>query len=299
MRFQQPIALTATSLTKLSPGVGQPGVHLGVWPQENGFSLWGVTRQLPALCLVVDIAQPGFLVVKHQRVEGTGKFANVAVLQGEQVKLVETHNYYLEDDPPQLQSLLGLAPGRASQSVNVLLQLAVAMRGHGRGGSLLVVPSGSEQWRESMVHPISYPVASAFRGLPTYLSRQVMDKNQHPWQGTLHQQVEMLAGLTTIDGATMMSDEYELLAFGAKIRRRQGKPWVKQLLVREPVRGNKAVCVHPSKYAGTRHLSAAQFVHDQPDALALIASQDGRFTIFGWSPAQQIVQAHRIDSLLV
>ncbi len=119
-----------------------------------------------------------------------------------------------------------------------------------------------------MVHPISYPVASAFRGLPHLLKQAGNGQNHHPWQGTLHQQVEMLAGLTAIDGATIMSDEYELLAFGAKIRRRQGKPWVKQLLVREPVRGNKAVCVHPSKYAGTRHLSAAQFVHDQPDALA-------------------------------
>ena len=33
---------------------------------------------------------------------------------------------------------------------------------------------------------------------------------------------------------------------------------------------------------GTRHLSAAQFGHDQRDSIALVASQDGRFTVFAW-----------------
>jgi hypothetical protein len=40
-------------------------------------------------------------------------------------------------------------------------------------------------------------------------------------------------------------------------------------------------------------------VHDQQDALALVASQDGRFTIFAWSSCEQMVQAHRIETLLL
>jgi len=46
-------------------------------------------------------------------------------------------------------------------------------------------------------------------------------------------------------------------------------------------------------------LSAAQFVHDQRDASALVASQDGRFTIFTWSPSQECVHAHRVEALLL
>ncbi|MNR66689.1 hypothetical protein D3C85_1903110 [compost metagenome] len=57
--------------------------------------------------------------------------------------------------------------------------------------------------------------------------------------------------------------------------------------------------MHPAKLGGTRHLSAAQFVHDQRDATALVASQDGHFTIYTWSPQQSRVQAHRIDTLLL
>jgi hypothetical protein len=57
--------------------------------------------------------------------------------------------------------------------------------------------------------------------------------------------------------------------------------------------------MHPSRLGGTRHLSAAQFVHDQREAMALVASQDGRFTIFAWSPRESRVHAHRVETLLL
>jgi hypothetical protein len=57
--------------------------------------------------------------------------------------------------------------------------------------------------------------------------------------------------------------------------------------------------VHPSELGGTRHLSAAQFVQDQRDSVALVASQDGRFTIFAWAPNEQAVRAHRVETLLL
>ena len=55
----------------------------------------------------------------------------------------------------------------------------------------------------------------------------------------------------------------------------------------------------PAQIGGTRHLSAAQFIFDQRDATALVASQDGRFTVFKWSPTEQFVHAHRVDALLL
>ena len=42
---------------------------------------------------------------------------------------------------------------------------------------------------------------------------------------------------------------------------------------------------------GTRHISAAQFAQDQHDAVALVASQDGRFTVFAWSSRDGLVHA--------
>jgi hypothetical protein len=102
-----------------------------------------------------------------------------------------------------------------------------------------------------------------------------------------------------VDGATIINDRYDLRAFGAKILRRRGSPVVEQVVVTEPIVGGSAETVHPTRLGGTRHLSATQFVHDQRDALALVASQDGRFTVFAWSPCEESVHAHRIEALLL
>ena len=62
---------------------------------------------------------------------------------------------------------------------------------------------------------------------------------------------------------------------------------------------NSTDVVHPTRLGGTRHLAAAQFVQDQQSALALVASQDGRFTVFAWSPCEAMVHAHRVETLLL
>ena len=111
--------------------------------------------------------------------------------------------------------------------------------------------------------------------------------------------VDTIGGTTAVDGATIINDRYEVLAFGAKIRRREGSAPVDKWIVTEPVVGNLPVVVHPTEHGGTRHLSAAQFVYDQRDALALVASQDGKFTVFAWSPCEEMVHAHRVESLLM
>jgi hypothetical protein len=102
-----------------------------------------------------------------------------------------------------------------------------------------------------------------------------------------------------VDGAVVLSDTYDVLAFGAKIVRTESGALLEEVLVREPIVGNAPVKVDPSELGGTRHLSAAQFVFEQRDSLALVASQDGRFTVFGWSPRAQTVLAYRVEALLL
>ncbi len=183
-------------------------------------------------------------------------------------------------------------------ALNVQIQLALSMRRHGRGGILLVVPSQSDAWRASIVHPIRYSVEPAYWELRQLLEQQggVID---HEWTEATSRAIDALAGLTAVDGATLITDRYELLAFGAKITRRSQSATVEQVVVTEPIEGAIAECMHPEQLGGTRHLSAAQFVHDQRSAVALVASQDGRFTIFAWSPSDDAVHAHRVEVLLL
>ena len=112
---------------------------------------------------MLEVVEPGLIVVKHHRGEQSGKYVNVAVLEGDQIKVVDESASSLPDCPDLVTSLLGFdSPASWVDSVNVLVQLAVSMRSHGRGGSLLIVPPNSDAWRESIVHPIRYAVSPPF-----------------------------------------------------------------------------------------------------------------------------------------
>jgi hypothetical protein len=299
LRFAHPLRLEPATLAKVAPAVERPGIHLGVARVDGRFSVWGATRMLPAYCLVLEVAAPGLLVIKQHRGGDQTKFANIAVLEADQVKIVDEEASSLPDCPSLLSSLLGFdTPASWSDSVNVLVQLSVSMRAHKRGGLLLVVPAGSDRWRESIIAPIAYELNPPFSVLADLMLHTAIDRDRL-WQDALGRAIEGIAGLTAVDGATIVTDTHELLAFGAKITRRRGSPPVELAAVTEPIEGGAPTIGHPSSLGGTRHLSAAQFVHDQRDAVALVASQDGRFTVFAWSPCEDMVHAHRVEALLL
>jgi hypothetical protein len=206
----------------------------------------------------------------------------------------------------------GASTDRTHSSLNVMVQLAVSMRAHRRGGLLIVVPPGSDAWRDSIVQPINYGADPPFAELAhlveadlppspsaDHRSRGEGGQAGPDWAESIGRAVEAVAGLTAVDGATLMTSKYEVLAFGAKIVRRRGQPPIEQMTVTEPIEHNTPMVINPATFGGTRHLSAAQFVHDQRDAVALVAGQDGRFTVFGWSPCIDMVHAHRVETLLL
>ncbi|MGH7521140.1 MAG: putative sensor domain DACNV-containing protein [Gemmatimonadales bacterium] len=279
---ERPLGLDPTTLTKLAPAVERPGIHLGVWENGGELAVWGATRTIPPLCFVLEVIEPGLLVIKHRRADPGGKFANLAVLEGDQVKIVDAEGTLASECPDFVTTLLGFDPASGNPE-NVLLPLALSMRAHKHGGSLLVVPRDTDAWRRSIVS-VPYTVVPPFARLRDGASKEAIDA---------------IGGLTAVDGAVILNDRWDVLAFGAKIGRTELGPFVEEVLVREPILGHRPVTVHPSELGGTRHLSAAQFVHEQRDSLALVASQDGRFTVFGWSLRAGMVHAYRVEALLL
>jgi hypothetical protein len=164
---------------------------------------------------------------------------------------------------------------------------------------MLVVPSTAGTWTDSIVQPISYGVTPPFTELSELAKERPDEPRRKMWREALDDSVNAVASLTAVDGATIVNTDYDLLAFGAKIVRKKGSAQVEQVTVTEPIEGGAPSVVNPSVLGGTRHLSASQFVHDQRDALALVASQDGRFTVFAWSPCESMVHAHRVETLLL
>lgn len=299
MLFERSIGLDAHALAKLAPAVERPGIHLGVWLEDGVPRVWGAMGAVPTLTFVLEVAGPGLLVLKYRRGDELDKYGTIAVLEGERAKLIDEAGASLPDCPDLLSNLLGFDTMAVSVGTNVLVQLAISMRAHRRGGSLIVVPSESMAWRESTAQPIPYAV-QPYPGLADLLCASEAERPEDPaWRDGVRRAVDAVAGLTAVDGATIMNTRHELLAFGAKLVVRRGADRVERVGLTAPVVGNRAEVVDPAALGGTRHLSAAQFVHDQRDALAMVASQDGKFTVLAWSPCDAMVHAHRVEMLLM
>ncbi|PYQ24877.1 MAG: hypothetical protein DMF79_00630 [Acidobacteria bacterium] len=299
LMFAAALPLGPRALARLAPAVERPGIHLGVWRERGELVVWGTTRAIPPLCFVLEVLGAGLMVVKHRPNEDSTKFQNVAVFEGEHVKVLSPQSVDVADHPLLLKSLIEpQAPASPDDPVDVLLRIAVSMRAHKRGGTLLMVPAASDAWRESIVQPIAYAVVPPFTELADLVRDPAADGASRK-EGALGRVVDAVAGLTAVDGATLLTDHYELLAFGVKIGRPDGRPRVERVELSEPIEGGTPAVVNPLQLGGTRHISAAQFAQDQPDSVALVASQDGRFTIFAWSRRDGLVHAHRVETLLL
>src|SRR6185437_13099346 len=89
LAYLPPEAAGTALLVERPLAVERPGIHLGVWKNGGGdLAVWGATRTIPPLCFVVEVIEPGLLVIKHRRADPDGKFANVAALEGDVVKIV-------------------------------------------------------------------------------------------------------------------------------------------------------------------------------------------------------------------
>jgi hypothetical protein len=286
--FERPLPLEPDLLTRVAPAVERHGIHLGVWRKQGELGVWGATRGIPFLCFVVEVAAPGLLVIKHHNGSETRKFINVAVLEGDRIKMIDQRISERPDSPQLLRSLLQFdSSASGMKSVIQIVRLAISMREHGRGGTLLIVPADTESWRSSIMQPMPYAVSPP--------SVRLADLEGE----AAAQAILTIGGLTAVDGAAVLTSRYELLGFGAKIVRQPGARTVEQVLLGEPICGATPTLVHTGELGGTRHLSAAQFVQDQRDAVALVASQDGRFTVFEWSPIEAMVHAYRVETLLL
>jgi hypothetical protein len=297
--FGNRIRLTPHNLTKLAPAVESPGIHLGVWFENDELYVWGTTLAIPGICFVLEVIEPGLLVIKHSRTDGFGKFVNIAVLKGDEIKIIDEQNTGLINCPALMDSLMGMPSPFVDGSVNVMVELASSMRIHGRGGLVLIVPEHTDNWQDSIIQPMSYPVVPPFTGVTKLMKQDKCERSKTDWQEALLRSIDIVGGFTAVDGATVINRNYELLAFGAKVARSGMSLPVDQIITTEPVMDGTPTLMHPGQNGGTRHLAAAQFIYDQRDAIALVASQDGRFTIFAWSPTLEMVHAHRIDILLL
>jgi hypothetical protein len=179
------------------------------------------------------------------------------------------------------------------------------MRAHGHGGTLLVV-SKNDSWINSIHQPMIFAGSSYEKVKDDLKSRdeafeQEMEAKR--WfftserynriRDTAQRSLGLVGQLTAIDGATIVNYDLSVFAFGVKIKPINAEERPNRVLTSEPFEESEQEEIEISELGGTRHQSAAQFVFDQRDSMAIVSSQDGRVSVLAWEPEKQMVAVTR------
>ncbi|MGL1931043.1 MAG: hypothetical protein OCC45_04695 [Desulfotalea sp.] len=299
--FDEPINFDVKHLVKLGAALENPQADISVWPDKTkALVIWGFrTRSievlLPTLC--VEAMSPGNVLITF-----AGK--SLAALSGNEAFFTD-HSSLMRTIIPKLSS------PNDKQSDNILylmrymslLNTAKEMLTHARGGTLLVVPEGSE-WQRSVDTPVPYTGGAIFLGSdydvtkkPSLLTsvknffggssqnKSIIERESiEHLSRQLNQQCKNIAKLTAVDGALVMSFDRFIYCFGAKINTGQCNTPLPNIHVHKLIEGDSGSTMNLRDLGGTRHQSAAYFANAQPGAVAIVVSQDGHVSFITSDP---------------
>lgn len=313
--FATPVAYDESEIAKLAPAVPRGGC-LALSGASGGLSIWGFGRSRPGTwvdTVTIEVSEPGTVRV------GVGPFQPFAVLNGRSNPIIEgTHinlAHYLQR---VLRKALPADDMLETQAVwrecLALADLARMIVADGHGGIVLIVPSETGVWSESL-SPFAYRFAApdttirdvirlelndgVAQGkmlqrlsealIPDDLKNLVLGALTPRWGG-MGRGVRATASLAGVDGAIVMTQDLRVLGFGAKIViRSHAAP---RVCIFRPEPGSQAVVPSPlEEIGGTRHQSAARFTATNKDTVAVVISQDGHMSVMHWD--------EQIDSVAV
>jgi hypothetical protein len=293
--FDNAISLNPRNLVKLGSALESTFSDICVCSDQKGrLQIWGL-RMRPHSHLTknlwIQVLGPGHILIIC-----FGK--TIAALIGNQAVFVNQNSLFKTILPKIFSSSTkNIHDILKVHRFNTLLYIAQAMRAHEHGGTLLVVPEGTT-WKESIRHPVSYTGGANFlepqftsqppssittvRDLLNFFQEATTSKDQNFMftRTQIIDQCNRIGRLTAIDGAMVMTYDRYIHCFGAKIRGIAPLSGSTEVRVMMPVEGDQEEKIIFSDIGGTRHSSAAQFAFDQPESIAIVASQGGNVTFF-------------------
>lgn len=165
------------------------------------------------------------------------------------------------------------------------------MHKHGHGGALFFV--SNKNWVKSVQEPVVFSPTVRY----CEISRWAVKRSEYwdKFEGNKEAPIEnkfadkhvdkklkLLSQMTALDGATIVTNNFEILAFGAKLKPINSRKRPDEVITIEPFEDSIEKTIKFENIGGTRHQSAAQFIFDQRDAVAVIASQDGKISVMFW-----------------
>lgn len=291
--LQEPMPFTATTLAKVSPAV--PSTHsIGVWREsyskDGALRIWGFAPRVKGYPLLLRVIKPGQILVAMSEDIRAGVTAQESRFVDESLKL---ERIFGRVRPASSTSNFFVEAHRAGD----LSKVALSMRAHGHGGALLVVPD-EEAMKTGLVE-VRYRV-SAYENIKSQITKRDNALEQFGSSGKtvranlseLIKQVdvslESIGQLTAVDGAAVVTRDLVVLGFGAKIGAIRPLTDDSVVLRSNPFCRARRTTVFKMDW-GMRHRSAAQFVFDHRDSLAIVASQDGRLSLFIYDSEEDVL----------
>lgn len=266
-RLLEPEPVTKENLVRLGTVCGTAR-KLGIHEWNGQPYIWGFLRGYAPFWTTVWFDRPARLRVM---MENAGV---LCLLEGGRVLVPEGHAIA---NPWNLSVQLSrIFPGIVPRVVQGITFIANEMSRHGHGGALLVVPSDEKAWDAHLKFSLRF--SDAARTLLPRIQRGVsqISATDQAVEAALRDELIRAAGLvadmTKIDGAAVVTTDLEVLGFGARITSADPPEPIK--LVSRTIFDEEFSHTAWTELGGTRHQSAARFVA-ATKAAAFVASHDG------------------------
>ena len=182
---------------------------------------------------------------------------------------------------------------------HTIKRIISAVRGSHHGGTLVIVPpdlaedilrdryvslkykfSDGEPRRRfrTLIVEVMNTLARSYAGTPArdpvgwedYEASS--DEDLSELDEAIFEVAHLIAGLTAVDGAVVMTQRFELLGFGGEI---SGELPAVEVVARALDVEADEIVEEPAESFGTRHRSAYRLCNELPDVIAVVISQDG------------------------
>lgn len=270
--FDSPLLFNIGTLTKLAPAAGHQEMSILVGTRNKNLQVIGLCDYSTGP-LTFKALDPGQLIIRFGG-------DNLAVVSGEGARFIREpllarrvfSNLHPCDQSDENFPF-------ADRRIQTILDISRQMRRLDHGGTLVIVPTEMD-WVESTDKQRKYSGKHSILADMLRTIKKVKDRSG--LERLLPQYARKIAQLTAVDGATVLTADLDVIEFGVKFREKanSGKsiepkniyPFdeTDQLMGKSP----------RNQFGGMRHQSAARFVFEQPEAIALVVSQDGEVTGF-------------------
>lgn len=292
--------LNAEELRKLAPAVMPPDGAICVYPDK-----WSKGKLQIQGLTTLTLSPAKFEIIDPAKMIISNELSKIAEINGQEINFLDSEWSSKGSDlmsigkshPIQIiRDMLSLLYSQMTREILSRIRLL-------RHGGTIIFVSNNKTWKKFAEKPLSYEsfdnlCYNGIKHLEKNLEHFLQEPSELKIKDLARSAVNMISGaeykafiadaaryvayLTGVDGAVVLNNEFDVLAFGVKIKEIQksnkSEKVTKIMPYENRIKPKESALIH--EFRGKRHLSTARFVMNYPDSIAFTVSQDGGITGF-------------------